>query len=159
VAISGLEIVRKECPQGATVAAFASFGNEPPTDLLITGLVDLGYRVLLPRVVSDTEMTWHRHDGTWTIDMLGIETPTTPADVATSISECSLIFIPAIAASADGRRLGRGGGYYDRVLEHLPTHEDGGPFRCAIIDAAGLLESGLIPMDEHDGWIDGVLVG
>ncbi len=161
VAINGAEIVRAVAPRGSTVALFASFGSEPPTDLLISGLVDLGYRVLLPRVISDTEMTWHHYDGTWTTDNLGIATPGTeaaPSDLG-NIATAAVIFIPAIAASQDGRRLGRGGGYYDRMLANLPDHEHGGPFRIAVIDMAGLLSDGVIPMDHHDAWVDSVLVG
>jgi 5-formyltetrahydrofolate cyclo-ligase len=161
VALNGAEIVRHQVPMGATIALFSSFGNEPPTDLLITHLVDLGYRVILPRVVNDTEMTWHRYDGTWTVDTLGIPTPgvdAVPSDSA-SINDAHMMFIPAVAASQDGRRLGRGGGYYDRVLSTLPTYAQGGPFRVAIIDMAGLLADGEIPMSEHDAYVDGVLVG
>jgi 5-formyltetrahydrofolate cyclo-ligase len=157
VAINGIEIVRAHCQPGSIIAAFSSFGNEPPTDLLVSGLVDMGYRVILPRVINDTEMTWHHYDGTWTTDTLGISTPATPDEVI--ITSAALIFIPAVAASQDGRRLGRGGGYYDRMLEHLPVHEAGGPFRCAVIDAPGLLPNGVIPMDSHDAWVDGILVG
>jgi 5-formyltetrahydrofolate cyclo-ligase len=157
VAIHGIEMVRAECAPGSIIAAFSSFGNEPPTDLLVSGLVDMGYRVILPRVINATEMTWHHYDGTWTTDTLGISTPATNDEV--SMTNCALIFIPAVAASPDGRRLGRGGGYYDRMLEKLPTHAEGGPFRCAVIDAPGLLANGVIPMDSHDAWVDGILVG
>lgn len=161
VAINGVELIRQRCPRGSTIAAFSSFGAEPPTDILISGLVDLGYRVILPRVISPTEMTWHHYDGTWTTDTLGIATPgsaDTPAEVA-DINKAAAIFIPAVAASQDGRRLGRGGGYYDRMLETLPTHAEGGPIRIAVIDVAGLLPEGVIPMESHDAWVDSVLVG
>lgn len=161
VAINGVELIRQRCPRGSTIAAFASFGAEPPTDILISGLVDLGYRVILPRVTSPTEMTWHHYDGTWTTDTLGIATPgadDAPAEAA-DINTAAAVFIPAVAASQDGRRLGRGGGYYDRMLETLPTHADGGPIRIAVIDVAGLLPEGVIPMEEHDAWVDSVLVG
>lgn len=161
VGINGVEIVRAQCPAGSTVAAFASFGSEPPTDILISGLVDLGYRVILPRVINDTEMTWHHYDGTWTTDTLGIATPGVDASASepADIRSAKAIFIPAVAASSDGRRLGRGGGYYDRMLQTLPTHAEGGPYRIAVIDVAGLLPEGVIPMEDHDAWVDSVLVG
>ncbi len=161
VGINGVQIVRNNCEPGSTVAAFASFGSEPPTDILVSGLAELGYRVILPRVINDTEMTWHHYDGTWTTDTLGIATPgiESAASEAADIRSAKIIFIPAVAASSDGRRLGRGGGYYDRLLETLPTHADGGPFRIAVIDVAGLLPEGVIPMEPHDAWVDSVLVG
>ena len=161
LAINGVQLLRHRCAEGSTVALFASFGNEPPTDLLMTGLVDLGYRVILPRVDDADTMSWRHYDGTWTTDTLGIATPGLAHDTTDSadIKDAAVIFIPAVAASSDGRRLGRGGGYYDRVLGHLATHADGGPLRIAVIDVAGLLPEGVIPMEEHDAWVDSVLVG
>ena len=159
VAVNGVELVRHRIGKTGTVALFSSFGNEPPTDLLISGLVDLGYRVMLPRVVDETSMTWHYYDGEWTIDSLGIPTPSDSESNAADIHEAHIMFIPAIAASQDGRRLGRGGGYYDRLLATLPSHTNGGPFRVAVIDMAGLLPDGEIPMGEHDAFVDAVLVG
>jgi 5,10-methenyltetrahydrofolate synthetase len=161
VALNGAEMVRHKVEAGSTIALFSSFGNEPPTDLLITQLVDLGYRVILPRVINDTDMTWHRYDGQWTVDTLGIPSPgveSTPSDPV-DIHAADIIFIPAVAASQDGRRLGRGGGYYDRLLAQVPRHMYGGPIRIAVIDMAGLLPDGEIPMDEHDAYVDAVLVG
>jgi 5-formyltetrahydrofolate cyclo-ligase len=161
VALNGAEMIRHNLAPHSTVALFSSFGNEPPTDLLITTLVDLGFRVILPRVINDTEMTWHHYDGQWTVDTLGIPSPgnnEAPSDLA-DISSADAMFIPAVAASQDGRRLGRGGGYYDRLLAEIPTHAEGGPLRIAVIDMAGLLADGEIPMGPHDAYVDAVLVG
>ena len=72
-----------------TVLAFASMPDEPDTaDILQQALAE-SKRLLLPRVLSRTEMEW-------------VE--------ITALSQ--------LAASRDGVRLGRGGGYYDRFLAH-----------------------------------------
>ncbi len=157
VAIHGMEMTRKFCKPGDTIAAFASFGFEPPTDLLISTLGEFGYKVLLPNSHEDRTMSWYRYDGEWGVDELGIAAPLNKD--AGSLADCALIFIPAIAASNDGRRLGRGAGFYDRALATLPPHKDGGPLRVAVIDMAGILPDGEIPMDEFDQYVDAVLVG
>ena len=157
VAIHGMEMVRKFCKPGDLIGAFTSFGFEPPTDLLISTLNEFGYKVLLPNSHQDKSISWYRFDGLWGVDELGIAAPLNKE--AARLDDCSLIFIPALAASNDGRRLGRGAGYYDRALADIPQHKDGGPLRVAVIDMAGILPNGEIPMDDFDQYVDAVLVG
>ncbi len=157
VAIHGMEMVRKFCKPGDLIGAFTSFGFEPPTDLLISTLNEFGYKVLLPNSHQDKSISWYRFDGQWGVDELGIAAPLNKE--AARLDDCSLIFIPALAASNDGRRLGRGAGYYDRALAEIPQHKDGGPLRVAVIDIAGILPNGEIPMDDFDQYVDAVLVG
>jgi 5-formyltetrahydrofolate cyclo-ligase len=157
VAIHGMEMVKKFCSPGDLIGAFNSFGFEPPTDLLLSTLNDFGYKVLLPNSHEDKSISWYRYDGEWGVDELGIAAPLNK-DIG-NLRECALIFIPALAASNDGRRLGRGAGYYDRALATIPLHKDGGPLRVAVIDMAGLLPDGQIPMADFDQYVDAVLVG
>ena len=65
---------------------------------------------------------------------------------AESLKEADLIVIPALAASADGTRLGQGGGWYDRALMH---RSPGVPVVAAIFDDE-VLEPGVIPAEPHD---------
>ena len=72
---------------------------------------------------------------------------------AESLKEADLIVIPALAASADGTRLGQGGGWYDRALTH---RSPGVPVVAAIFDDE-VLEAGVIPAEPHDVPIDGIV--
>lgn len=157
VAINAAQLLREWGIYDGVVAAFVSFGHEPPTDLLITGLEGLGYDIILPRVVSPERLEWLRYEGLLESDLLGIEAPA--AGTPLSLSDARAVFIPALAAANDGSRLGRGAGYYDRELENVPRFEAGGPLRIGVIDEAGLLPEGAIPMDAHDQWLDALIVG
>ena len=72
---------------------------------------------------------------------------------AESLKEADLIVIPALAASADGTRLGQGGGWYDRALMH---RSPGVPVVAAIFDDE-LLEAGVIPAEPHDVPVDAIV--
>ncbi len=72
---------------------------------------------------------------------------------AESLKEADLIVIPALAASADGTRLGQGGGWYDRALVH---RRPGTPVVAAIFDDE-VLEAGVIPAEPHDVPVDAIV--
>lgn len=72
---------------------------------------------------------------------------------AESLGEADLIVIPALAASADGTRLGQGGGWYDRALMH---RSPGVPVVAAIFDDE-VLEAGVIPAEPHDVPVDAIV--
>ena len=72
---------------------------------------------------------------------------------AESLKEADLIIIPALAASADGTRLGQGGGWYDRAL----LHRSPGVAVASVIFDDEVLESGVIPTEAHDVPIDAII--
>ena len=72
---------------------------------------------------------------------------------AESLKEADLIVIPALAASADGTRLGQGGGWYDRAL----THRSPGTPVVAVIFDDEVLEAEIIPAEPHDVPVDGIV--
>ncbi|MFZ9309036.1 MAG: 5-formyltetrahydrofolate cyclo-ligase [Candidatus Nanopelagicales bacterium] len=155
-ALNAMQFVKSYTKPGDLIALFVSFGYEPPTDMFIGMLEDLGYGVLLPRVENSAEIGWYRYDGTWSLDSFGIAAPYQSTE---ELNSAMMLFIPAFAASNDGRRLGRGKGFYDRALKSIPSFANGGPFRVAVTDIAGLLEPGVIPLESHDELVDAVLVG
>lgn len=79
--------------------------------------------------------------------------PVGEARGAESLKEADLIVIPALAASADGTRLGQGGGWYDRALMH---RSPGVPVVAAIFDDE-VVEAGLIPAEPHDVPVDAIV--
>lgn len=62
-----------------------------------------------------------------------------------------LFLVPGLAFTPDGRRLGRGGGYYDRLLARRAI----GSTAIGICFAVQLLES--LPTEPHDQRVDAVI--
>jgi 5-formyltetrahydrofolate cyclo-ligase len=129
--------------------------TEPGTDVLIQLLRQRDIRVLLPRV-RGTSLEWIelRDSTAFAESELGIQEPAGPA-IPDALSDCDAIVIPALAVSRDGIRLGQGGGYYDRALEHVPAIADGGPELIALVFEGEIVDS--LPQESHDVRVDQVV--
>jgi 5-formyltetrahydrofolate cyclo-ligase len=147
-----------DLPRPSRVALFVAFGNEPPTNALLDELIYRGYEIVMPKVIEENVVTWHLLNGFWERDYYQIDAPTSEP-LIDGLASCSAVFVPAVALDADGARLGRGGGYYDRALANVSRERDGGPRRIGVVDQAGFVPVGLIPMAVHDQWMDAALVG
>lgn len=135
-----------------TVACYLSMPTEPGTAFLIELLRQRDIRVLLPRVNGDSlEWVELKNSTALTESALGIQEPTS-SGIPDALSDCDAIVVPALALSRDGFRLGQGGGYYDRALQHVPSFADGGPMRIALIFEDELLDS--LPHESHDCRVD-----
>jgi 5-formyltetrahydrofolate cyclo-ligase len=104
-------------PQGGTVACYVARGSEPETDLLLRTFRDRGLRVLLPVVLPDLDLDWAVDCGE-RLAGLGpaVLEPTGVRLGAEAIAEADVVITPALAVDRHGRRLGQGGGSYDRAL-------------------------------------------
>lgn len=107
----GLEPVRR----ARTVMVFWSFGSEVSTGPVITALHERGITVVLPAIVRGElqPRTWAPGEPLTTTSF-GAEEPAS-GTVVDPVS-IDVIAVPAVAFDRTGRRLGYGGGYYDRFL-------------------------------------------
>lgn len=103
--------------RASTVMAFWSFGSEPDTVPIIERLYARGTRVALPRIVAGDLEPRAFIPGVTSV------TETTfgarePDDGASPIdpAEIDVVITPGVAFDRSGRRVGYGGGFYDRFL-------------------------------------------
>lgn len=138
-----------EMPQVAaagTIAAYYSIGTEPDTHGLLFALWKRGSYVVLPVLLPDGDLDWASYEGP---DSLapgphGLLQPAEPVRGTGTVARADVVLVPALAVDVTGRRLGRGGGSYDRALARVgpqvPT--------IALLYDAELLPS--VPAEEHD---------
>ncbi len=135
-----------------TVAAHLSLPTEPGTDPLLAALDAAGAAVIVPRVAGGVlEWVEWRPDVPTTPGAFGIAEPTGPAVIG-ALAQVAVVFLPALSVDRAGRRLGQGGGFYDRALADVPPHADGGPLRVACVFDDEIVDE--VPNEEHDLTVD-----
>lgn len=117
-----LETVTGLTGSGSVVVAFLPFGSEPPILPALTELHRSGYLVTVPVVLPGRELgwCWWEPGAPMQTNALGIVEPAGTRYGSELFLEAGVRLVPALAFDVHGRRLGQGGGYYDRLLEALP---------------------------------------
>ena len=110
-----------ELQMAGTIAAYVSVGIEPDTRGLIFALWKRGSYVLLPVLQADGDLDWASYEGPDSLGAgpRGLLEPMESRRGVTAITSADLIIVPAVAVDRAGRRLGRGGGSYDRALARV----------------------------------------
>jgi 5-formyltetrahydrofolate cyclo-ligase len=136
----------------ATVAAFVGTRTEPPTLPLLDALRAAGRRVLLPVLREDMDLEWAAFESAGALRpaRLGLLEPPGATLGRDAVAEAELVLAPALAVDSEGRRLGQGGGSYDRALERARA-----PVVAIVFDDEVLADP--IPIEPHDRRVAGVL--
>ena len=142
-----------------TVAAYYSIGTEPDTRGLVYALWKRGSYVLLPVLRPDGDLDWASYEGPDSLvpGPRGLRQPGEPPRGVDAVARADAVLVPALAVDSAGRRLGRGGGSYDRALarvgplvpliallyddelvEHVPAAPHDIPVRAAVTPRAGI---------------------
>jgi len=127
------------------IGCYLSFGSEPATDLFIELAKAQGMEIACPRVQPDGQMVMASLEDETKASELGFREPTGEIIQA---KDLDLIIVPALAIDYQGRRLGRGAGYFDRYLKDFFGSTVG-----LVYDAEFVAE---VPSLNHDapvGWV------
>jgi 5-formyltetrahydrofolate cyclo-ligase len=104
------------CAGASVVAAYASMPGEPPTLDLLEELRLTEVRVLLPVLTREPGWAWYTGPSTLAPGPRGIPRPDGAALGPEALQQADWIWLPGLAGTPQGHRLGTGGGWYDRAL-------------------------------------------
>lgn len=135
-----------EVRRAAIVACYVSVGGEPGTTDLIDRLAAAGKRVLLPVLLPDNDLDWAPYGGPGSLvpARRGLLEPVAAGLGPDAVAGADAVLVPGLAVGADGMRLGRGGGSYDRALGRVPV----GTFTCVLLYDDEVLPA--VPTEPHD---------
>lgn len=142
-----------EVQAGRQVAAYVSMPTEPPTGVLLDRWREQGRVVLLPVLRTDFDLDWALDGGPHHPGLLpGVHEPQGQRFGPLAIASADVVVVPALAVDRGGRRLGQGGGSYDRALSRVGP----GTLVVALVHP-GELVAGPLPSEPHDRPVDVVV--
>ncbi len=132
-------------PDGAVIGLYRANPFEAPAASYAKFFLDRGHEIALPRFANrNAPMEFARHSDPFDEEDLevgpfGLLQPFADAPVL----EPDVLFVPLVGFTADGVRLGQGGGHYDRWLaDHPETMPIGLAWDCQLVED--------LPVEEHD---------
>lgn len=154
-AIEAIEAIEAlpEFAAARTVALYHALSGEVPTAAMLARWHGTK-RLALPAVLSGGEMVFREYtgDGNLATGAYGIAEPLAGPEIPPH--EIDLMLVPGVAFDGEGRRLGRGGGFYDRYLgqpDAAPIHKVGLCRPEALVNE--------VPTEPHDVAMDKIIFG
>ena len=136
-------------PACKVVMLYCALPDEVPTQGVMAELVAQGKTVLLPKVLDGATMELRCYQGPQDLREGAYHIMEPTGAPFTELSRIDIALIPGLAFDAQGHRLGRGKGYYDRFLSAFKGQTIGVCF-----DFQKVAE---VPVDAHDVSVDRVV--
>jgi len=136
--------------QADLVCLYISLPGEVDTAAIVAEALRLGKRVAAPRCRRGGAMELYEFTscGQLCPGICGLREPGPDCPPA-RVSPRTLCLVPALAFDRTGARLGYGGGYYDRFLEHFEGRTAGLVRSAFVLDA--------LPKEPHDQRVDALV--
>ena len=150
--VSDIVTKTEQWKKADTVFVFVSMPTETDTSGIIEKALNTGKRLCVPKIVGEgiMEAVEIKNQAQLRSGKFGIYEPD---DTCLTVpkNEIDLMLLPCLAADENGRRLGRGGGYYDRFCEDYTGD------KIIVCPEILLLKDGEIPTKKWDITADGVV--
>ena len=118
--------------EAKVIATYLSFPHEFQTQELIEQALKDGKKVLIPKTYPKGRMDFVVYDPQQLVKTsFGLLEPQGDLEVVDA-SQIDLIHVPGLAFTTEGYRIGYGGGYYDRYLEHFSGHTLSTVYPCQV---------------------------
>lgn len=135
-----------------SILFFSAAVGEPDLWPLVQRALAAGQQVVLPSYSSETACYEGRLVAQPATDLqpgrFGILEPGAACPIF-DLKQLDLALVPGIGFTLDGGRLGRGKGYYDRLLAEVSGIKCGVAFDCQVVDA--------LPLEPHDVQLNCIL--
>lgn len=137
-----------------TVSFYASFRSEVETLSMIKESLEMGKRVVVPKVDKEghrLRLYEIKNMNELSPGYMGIPEPSLPDERLVNIDDIDLVIIPGVGFDYSGNRLGYGAGYYDILLSDMK----GKALYIALAYEEQLIDS--IPSEMHDVKVDMII--
>ena len=132
--------------EAKVIATYLSFPHEFQTQGLLAQALRDGKKVLIPKTYPKGRMEFVVYNPQQLVKTsFGLLEPQGELEVVEA-SQIDLIHVPGLAFTTEGCRIGYGGGYYDRYLEHFTGHTLSTIYPCQVQDF--ITENHDIPVQE-----------
>lgn len=147
---------RDDVRSARTLLAFAAFGSEVDLDPLLEDLIARGLGVFLPfverRSPPDLGIARVRDlRADLTPGRMGVREPDPARRRGARVDRIDVVIAPGVAFDTSGRRIGYGGGFYDRLIPRLR------PGTPVIAAAFALQVVPEVPETSHDVRVDAIV--
>ncbi|MCP5468684.1 MAG: 5-formyltetrahydrofolate cyclo-ligase [Deltaproteobacteria bacterium] len=112
-------IHNKDFKDANSIGLYSSFDKEVETGLIFSDLIKRKKNIFFPKVQKKNRLIWSKVDGPNDLEhgYLGILEPKSNLQIF-DIDLIDLLVVPGLAFDIQGRRLGKGMGFYDRSLKN-----------------------------------------
>jgi 5-formyltetrahydrofolate cyclo-ligase len=137
-----------------SIAMYLANDGELSLSYLMERAFELGKRVYLPKI-RDNSMSFHRHHQGASLEKnrYGINEPKIETERCEAM-QLDLVLMPLVSFDSDGKRLGMGGGFYDRCFAFRQSRS-GKPTLIGV--AHEIQRHASLPSETWDLPLDGIL--